>query len=318
MRVGWIYSDRFLRHVTGRSHAERPERLQAIVDALHQAGLLSALTALPFSAATATQLSLVHDPAYIDIVRLMCDEGFTFIGDADTSICPASYDVAAMAAGGVLAACDAVMQSHVTRAFCAVRPPGHHATSDQAGGFCLFNHVAVAAEHLVQQYGLRRIAIVDIDAHHGNGTQQIFEHRSDVFYVSLHERPESLPFPGTGHAAEEGTGVGKGYTLNIPLVSGCGGDEYCDTVCQRVVPALTAYRPEFILMSTGFDALMWDRAAHLAIEPPAYGRATQMLAAVADRCAAGRLVSVLEGGYDLGQMPAAVVAHVQALLDEPA
>ena len=224
--VGWVYNRRFLDHDPGASHVERPERLEVIVRSLQQAGLLDQMDALPFSAATAEQLTLVHDPAYVDLLRMMCDDGFTFVGSSDTGINAHSYEVAALAAGGVLAACDAVMAGRVRRAFCAVRPPGHHAETDQALGFCLFNHVAIAAEHLVRHHQLSRVAIVDFDVHHGNGTQHIFESRRDVFYISLHECPGSLEFPGTGAADEIGSGDGQGYTLNVPLDRGSGEAEY--------------------------------------------------------------------------------------------
>jgi acetoin utilization deacetylase AcuC-like enzyme len=224
--------------------------------------------------------------------------------------------VAALAAGGVLAACDAVMSGEVDRAFCAVRPPGHHAEPDQAMGFCLFNNVALAAEHLIRRHGLSRVAIVDFDAHHGNGTQHIFESRSDVFYASLHERPGTLPFPGSGEANEIGLGSGEGYTLNAPLTRGSGEAEYLGALDEWIVPALDRYRPEFVLVSAGFDALMWDDVANLSLEPPCFGPITRRLTDAAARHAGGRLVSVLEGGYDLPNLGAAVAAHVTALLDD--
>ena len=293
---------------------ECPARLEVIVDALAEADLLSDMQPLRFSSATVEQLALVHDPAFVDIVRILCDEGFTFIGDAATSICESSFEVAALAAGGVLMACEAVMQGRIDRAFCAVRPPGHHAGTEQAMGFCLFNHVAVAAEHLVQQYGLERVAIVDLDAHHGNGTQNIFASRTDVFYVSLHERPESLPFPGSGHEYEVGSGVGRGSTLNVPLDRGCDAQGYLAALKKTVLPALETFEPEFLLLSTGFDALAWDDVSHLSLEPDAYGAITRPLVELADRYAQGRLVSVLEGGYNLSQLGPAVVAHVRELM----
>jgi len=311
--VGWVYDRRFLAHNPGAAHVERPERLEAILRSLKQAGLLQQLVALPFAAATVEQLALVHEPAYVDLVRMMCDEGFTYIGSADTGINAHSYEVAALTTGGVLAACDAVMTGRVRRAFCAVRPPGHHAETDQALGFCLFNHVAIAAEHLVRRHRLSRLAIVDFDVHHGNGTQHIFETRRDVFYVSLHECPGSLPFPGSGTADELGLGDGQGYTLNVPLDRGSGPREYLAALEQKALPALEAYRPQFLLVSAGFDALMWDRVAHLSLEPSSYRWITEAIVQVADRHAGGRLVSVLEGGYDLDQLGLAVVEHVRGL-----
>lgn len=312
--LGWIYDRRFLQHDPGPSHVERPGRLDVIVEALRQAGLLDAMQAIPFPAATPEQLALVHDPAYVDLVQMMCDEGFTFVGSPDTCIGPRSYDVAALASGGVLAACDAVMEGRVRRAFCAVRPPGHHAETDQALGFCLFNHVAVAAEHLVRNHRLSRVAIVDFDVHHGNGTQHIFESRRDVLYISLHERPGSLGFPGTGAAEETGCGEGLGYTLNVPLDRGSTDTDYHAAMARQVLPALDRYRPEFILLSAGFDALMWDRVAHLSLEPASYRWITESLAQAAARHADGRVVSVLEGGYHLVDLGRAVVEHVRGLM----
>jgi acetoin utilization deacetylase AcuC-like enzyme len=249
---------------------------------------------------------------------MMCDAGFFFVGARDTRVCPLSYDIAALAAGAVLAGSRAVLSGQVRRAFCAVRPPGHHAESDQALGFCLFNNVAIAAEQLIRQHGLSRVAIVDFDVHHGNGTQHIFEQRSDVFYASLHERPGSLEFPGSGEADETGIGPGAGFTLNVPLQQGSGEPQYLAALDRQVVPALESYQPEFLLVSAGFDGLMWDRVAHLNLEPSSYGPITQRLVQVAERHAAGRLVSVLEGGYYLPQLGQAVAAHVRALLEDDA
>lgn len=316
--VGWVYDRRFRDHDTGEGHIECPQRLGIIVEALQKCGLLERTVPLPFRAATAEQLAWVHDPAYVELVRMACDAGFTFIGSEETRICPRSYDVAALAVGGVLAACDAVMRGHARRTFCAVRPPGHHAERDQAMGFCLFNNVAIGAEHLVRCHGLSRVAIVDIDAHHGNGIQHVFESRGDVFYISLHERPGSLDFPGTGEASETGWGPGAGYTLNVPLDRSSGERQYLEALERRVLPALDRFRPQFLLVCAGFDTLVWDRVSHLSLEPDSLARITALLVAAAERHARGRLVSVLEGGYDLAHLGPAVAAHVRSLLEAPA
>lgn len=314
MKLGWIYDQRFLQHVATDWHIECPERLEVILESLQAAGLFAHLQTLPFRAATAEQLALVHEPAYVTLVRLACEEGFTFIGSRDTYLCPRSYDIAALAAGGVLAACDAVMSGQVTRAFCAVRPPGHHAEVDQALGFCLFNNVALGAEHLIRHHGLSRVAIVDFDVHHGNGTQHLFESRADVLYISIHERPGSLPFPGTGEAEEIGLGPGAGYTLNVPLNRFSTEPDYRIALEDQVVPALDRYRPQFVLLSAGFDALMWDDVSHVSLEPQSYRWLTELLVRAAERHASGRVVSVLEGGYDRLNLGQAVVEHVRALL----
>lgn len=313
-RVGLMYDPMFRFHETGSHHIECPERLGVIMDELERAGLAHQLVPVQARRATDDELAMVHDPAYIHLLRLMCDEGFNFIGTRDTQICPASYDVAAFAAGGVMAACDAVMAGQLDRVFCAARPPGHHAEYDQAMGFCLVNHVAIAAEYLVRQYELQRVAIVDFDVHHGNGTQHFFERRSDVMYISLHERPGSIGFPGTGEAHETGIGEGRGATLNVLFNRASGENEYRAALTDQVAPALDAFQPQFLLLSAGFDALMWDRVSHISLPPTAFQTITDLLVRAADQWAEGRVVSVLEGGYDLAHLGQAVAAHVRALL----
>lgn len=318
VRVGWISHPDLGRHQTEDVHPDRPERLATIRDALAGAGLLSRMHELSFSYATHVDAGLVHDPAYVDLVRLVCSDGFSFIGSRDTQICPDSYQVALLALGGVLAACDEILAGRLERAFCAVRPPGHHAEFDRAMGFCLFNHVAIAAEHLLQRGGLSRVAIVDIDAHHGNGTQHRFEDRADVLYISLHERSGSLPFPGTGEETEIGHGEGVGYTINIPLVAASGDAEYRKAFADQVLPGLERFRPEFVLVSAGFDACVGEWVAHLNLEPSSYGWITELLVEAAGATAGGRLLSVLEGGYDLEHLGACAVSHVRALLGRAA
>jgi len=311
--LGLIYDRRFLDHDTGEVHPEGPARLKVILEALRKEGLLDRMMPIPFRQAKAEEIALVHDPAYVDIVCMACDEGLTAIGSSDTKLCPKSYDVAALAVGGTMAACDAVMAGTVRRAFCAVPPPGHHAETDRALGFCLFNNVAVAAEHLIRNHGLRRVAIVDFDVHHGNGTQHIFESRSDVLYVSIHERPGSLPFPGSGEESEAGIGPGRGFTLNIPLSRGAGDAQYQAAFDGQLLPKLREYRPEFLLISAGFDALAADMIAHLWLEPESYGWMTERLVEAAEQQCGGRVVSVLEGGYQLDYLGRAVVHHLAAM-----
>lgn len=311
MRVGWVCHDDFLLHDTREDHPERPERLTRIREGLAETGLLDKLVPIPFHAASPQTLSLIHDPAYVDLVRMACESGFTFIGSYDNPICAKSYDVARLAVGGVVAACDAVMAGAVDRAFCAVRPPGHHAEADQALGFCLFNNVAIAAEHLVRPHKLSRVAIVDLDVHHGNGTQHAFEARSDVLYISLHERGI---YPGTGHESEAGVGPGEGFTLNIPLLGGSDEKAYLRAIDQLVLPKLRAFEPEFLLLSTGFDAYREERMAHMNLEAESFGPLTRRLVDFADQHCHGRLVSVLEGGYWQSALGRCAAAHVAAMM----
>ena len=315
--LGLIYDRRFLDHDTGDVHPERPARLNVIIEALREEGLLDRMTPIPFRQANAEEIALVHESAYVDLIRMVCDEGFKGLGDGDTKLCEKSYDVAALAVGGVMAACDAVMAGTVRRAFCAVRPPGHHAEVDRVMGFCLFNNVAVAAEHLVRNHGLERVAIVDFDVHHGNGTQHIFEERSDVLYISIHERPGSIRFPGTGKETEIGIGDGRGFTLNVPLSRGAGDAEYHDAFDRQVLPRLEEYGPDFLLISAGFDALSADTISHLRLEPESYGWITADLVDLAERRCEGRVVSVLEGGYHLDHIGRAVLKHVAELTKPP-
>lgn len=313
MNVGWVYDNFFLRHDTGPSHPEQSERLRAIDLALTAAGLLSRMRPLSFGPADPEVLAWVHEPAYLHLLELACDEGMTFIGDRETCICRESYDVARLAAGGVLAACDAAMDGRITRAFCAVRPPGHHAESDHAMGYCLINHVAVAAEYLIRRHRLQRVAVVDWDVHHGNGTQHIFEQRNDVLYISIHEDPRWL-YPGTGYETEIGIGPGAGYTLNVPMPTGSGDDAYRRAFEQKITPRLRDFAPQFVLLSAGFDAAAEERETDINLQPESYAWMTEAMCQVADEHADGRLVSVLEGGYDLHSLQRCATAHVEALL----
>jgi acetoin utilization deacetylase AcuC-like enzyme len=312
MNVGWVYDDIFLEHDTGPMHPEHAGRLRTIVEALTHAGLLAKMTPLAFGPADVETIGRVHDSAYIDRMRIACERGEVCVGPPDTRICRRSYDAALMAVGGVLAACDAVMAGRVRRAFCAVRPPGHHAEYDLPMGFCIFNNVAIAADHLVRVHGLQRVAIVDFDVHHGNGTQHLMELRDDVLFISLHEHPKFL-FPGTGYDYEHGSRRGDGYTLNIPMLPGAGDADYRRALDQQILPALTKYRPQFLLISAGFDAVHADPLADIDLEPASYTWMTEALVAAAETLCDGRLVSVLEGGYDMAALAESVVRHVRAL-----
>lgn len=313
MKVGWVYHEDFLRHDTGRTHVEQPERLKVIVEALKGEGLLEKMEALTFGPADVATIAYVHEPAYIDLVRMFCEEGMTFVGSMDTRIGPWSYDAARLAVGGVIAACDAVMEGRIERAFCAVRPPGHHTERDQAMGFCLFNNVAIGAEHLIRRHGLKRVAVVDFDVHHGNGTQHAFEARDDVLYISVHEHPSTL-FPGTGYETERGVGRGEGFTLNVPLYAGSDDAAYRRAFAEKVLPRLEAYSPEFLLLSAGFDAVRQERIAHMGLEPESYGWMTAELLGVAKTWCRDRLVSVLEGGYALDVLGRSAAIHVAGLM----
>ncbi len=314
-RTGLMYHEQFLAHDTGTGHPERPDRLRALLRRLEEGGLRQQMTPLPFAPASDAQLLAVHRPEHLAFVREACAAGRTLLDEGDTHVGATSAAIAALAAGGVVAAVDAVVAGTIDNAFCAVRPPGHHAESNRVMGFCLFNSIAVAARHAQIGHGLRRIAIVDWDVHHGNGTQEIFFRDDSVLFVSLHQFPL---WPGTGARDEAGEGAGKGYTINIPILPGSGEPEYTAAFLREVLPALERFGPELILISCGFDAHQADPLASIDLTASSFARLTAMLCAAADRLCAGRIVSVLEGGYDLDALAASAEAHCRVLLGAPA
>ena len=313
MAVGLIYHEAFLKHETGPTHPERPARLRAIMDRMAASGRLAALTELPFDAALPETLGVLHAPQYINRVRDACELGADHMDSLDTPICPASFESALLAVGGVRRAADAVMAGEVASAFCALRPPGHHAEKRMAMGFCLFANIALAAEHLVREHGLERVAILDFDVHHGNGTQHLFEERADVLFLSSHEHPR-FQFPGTGFEHENGYGEGVGVTMNVPLLPGTGDDAFRNAYTQKLLPKLDSYRPQFILVSAGFDAHAADPLGGLDVTFEAFDWLTQQIIDAARRHCDGRIVSVLEGGYDLQALGECVDRHVGVLL----
>lgn len=313
MSTGLIYNDAFLQHETGPGHPERPDRLRAIVRKFKASGLWDRVTHLPFEPAALEWVERLHEPAYVRRVHEACANGEHFVDVPDSAVSPRTYELALLATGGVLAAVDAVMSGKVDNAFCLVRPPGHHAEASHAMGFCFFNHIAVAAEYLTVKYGLKRVAVIDIDVHHGNGTQHLFEHRGDVLFVSMHEHPAYL-YPGTGHTSETGKGDGAGHTLNIGFDPGSGDGEYRRAMLTMVTPALERFKPEFVLMSTGFDAAKGDPLAHIELTPHGYAWLTFHLKSIAEDFCRGKLVSSLEGGYNLQNLAECAELHVETLL----
>ncbi len=231
----------------------------------------------------------------------------------DSAICPSSEEIARLACGAVLTAVEEVMAGRAGRALALVRPPGHHAERDRSMGFCLYNHVAIAAQRLLRRHGLSRVAVVDFDVHHGNGTQHSFEESDRVFFVSLHEHPRHL-YPGSGYAHERGRGAGTGFTLNVPLLPGSGDDSYREAFEKLVIPALEAYQPQFLLVSAGFDAAEGDPLAHQRVTTAGFAWIGESLGALAQRHADGRWVSTLEGGYDLEALGSGVEAYLRAKL----
>ena len=309
-RTGLLYDQVYLKHSTGAGHPERPERLSAILDRLRRVGLLAELTRITPRAADLRWLTTVHGRAYVQRVEASCLAGLGHVGPADAPVGPESYAAAVTAVGGVLAAVDAVMEGRLRNAFCAVRPPGHHALPEKAMGFCLFNTVAIAAKYIQQRAGLARVLIVDWDVHHGNGTQAVFYGDPGVFYFSIHQSPF---YPGTGAADERGVGDGLGSTLNVPLPAGTS-DATLQAVFEgQLTPAALTFAPDFVLVSAGFDAHEDDPLGQMSVTPEGFASLTRVVKSIADQCCGGRLVSVLEGGYHLEGLAASVEAHVREL-----
>ncbi|MBM4020006.1 MAG: histone deacetylase [Planctomycetes bacterium] len=310
MTVGLVWDKRYLEHAAPH-HCERPARLKAIRKALEDAGLWDWLVPIAPAPADEACLLRVHAPEHVAAVRASARADDVAWLDGDTYACRASYEAALLAAGGACAAVDAVMKGEVRSAFCAVRPPGHHATRTRAMGFCLFNNVALAARHAQAAHRLKRILIVDWDVHHGNGTQDAFYRDGSVVYISTHQSPL---YPGTGAAAEKGEGPGAGCIHNFPLPPGSGDAGFLAAL-DRGLKGAEKFKPEFVFISAGFDAHKQDPLGGLAVTEAGFAEATRRVRRVADRHAGSRIVSVLEGGYDEDALGRSVVAHIRALAE---
>jgi acetoin utilization deacetylase AcuC-like enzyme len=310
-RIGLVLDPVFEEHDTGRGHPECAARLARISEVFEGRGLIGRCVRVPVVAATDTMLLRVHDALHLRRVEFACASHERFIDSMDTAIGVASAKVARLAAGSLVALCREVAATRLEGGFAAVRPPGHHAERDLAMGFCLFNNVAIAAADLRHDGGVGRVAIVDWDVHHGNGTQHIFEDDPTVFYYSSHQMPL---YPGTGYARERGSGAGVGATLNVPLRPGDGDARFLAGLTDALVPAMEDFRPEFVLVSAGFDAHRADPLGGLSVSTEAFAEATRIVRGIADRFASGRIVSVLEGGYDLDALALSAAMHLESLL----
>jgi acetoin utilization deacetylase AcuC-like enzyme/formylglycine-generating enzyme required for sulfatase activity len=315
-KTGFLYDDIFLRHDTGAGHPEQPARLTAIVKHLEQSASNTQLLMLgPPKPATQQWLATVHTTEYVQRAQNAWEQGMRFLDSMDVPVSQHSYEVATHAAGGLLQAVDAVMQGRITNAFCAVRPPGHHALPDQAMGFCIFNNVAIGTRYVQTHYQLERVLIVDWDVHHGNGTQAIFYDDPTVLYFSTHQYPF---YPGTGAASEKGDGAGVGYTLNVPLAQGTNDAVYMRVFQEQLTRAALAFKPDFVFISAGFDAHEHDILGGMKVTTQGFAALTRVVTDIAQQCCAGRIVSVLEGGYHLQGLANSVGAHVNALMEASA
>jgi acetoin utilization deacetylase AcuC-like enzyme len=305
---GFLVADDACRgHLVGRTHPEKPQRYDAIMDKLAGAGLLDRMRWADVRIATDDELLLCHTADYLKTARRDVDSGSRYLSTGDTDITPDSWDVATHAAGGVLNAVDAVLTGAARNAFCAVRPPGHHANAGRGMGFCLFNNVAIAARYAQRKYGVERALIVDWDVHHGNGTQDIFYNDPSVFFFSTHQWPL---YPGTGRADETGDGPGEGATMNFPFPAGSGRREILGAVENHLLPAAARFQPDLVLISAGFDSRIGDLLGRFTLTDEDFTDLTRTVMGINSR-----VVSVMEGGYNLDGLASAAAAHVEALLD---
>jgi acetoin utilization deacetylase AcuC-like enzyme/formylglycine-generating enzyme required for sulfatase activity len=313
--TGFMTSDLFLEHKTGDGFPERPGRVEAIVKRLKDRGLTAQLTAIPAVPAPLEALTACHTATYVERVKKACEglgDRVDHLDTGDMPISAKSYEAAIHAAGGVMAAVDAVMEGKIRNAFCAVRPPGHHAGKEKAMGFCLFNNVAIAARHLLNKHKLAKVLIVDWDVHHGNGTQDEFYEDGRVMLFDTHQSPF---YPRTGSESEKGKGKGEGCIINVPVPAGTGDAEFRKIYEEKLKPAALAFKPDFILISAGFDSHKDDLLGKLGITADGYAAMTKIVRQIADATCKGRIVSMLEGGYNLDAVADSVEAHVRALME---
>jgi len=310
-RTGFVYHPAFLEHDMGPGHPESPERLRAIVNRLQSTGTLDRLQKIEPVSAPDEWITQIHTPAYVHTLKARAPTSGRVSLDADTSLSPGSLAAAYLAAGGALAGADAIMSRRVDHVFCAVRPPGHHAERDRAMGFCLFNNVAIAARYFQRHHRIQRVLIVDWDVHHGNGTQHSFYDDSSVLFFSTHQYPH---YPGTGRATERGVGEAEGTTINLPLSAGEGDDEYRELFHRVLVPAADTFKPDIVIISAGFDAHQDDPLASMGLTENGYAELTAIVGGIAAKHCQNRILSCLEGGYNLKALAASVERHLLTLM----
>ena len=314
-KTGFLYDKRFLLHDTGPYHPEMSDRLIAIWKGLEEGELLDKLVLIEAEPADMRWIEAVHTNAYIRRFEELCLAGNRTFDCPDNQMCPDTYEVACLAVGGILKTLDMVMEGTLDNAFCAVRPPGHHAETDKAMGFCYFNNVAIAARYLQARHGLKRVAIVDFDVHHGNGTQHIFEQDDTVFYYSIHQHP-SFAYTGTGREFEVGAKAGYGFTKNSPVLPGQGDEAYQLRMRRDLEPSIETFNPEAILVSAGFDAHCEDEMSDINVTTEGFSWIMRQIVRLAEQSCKGRVVSVLEGGYCLKRLPELARDHVRILLEK--
>lgn len=315
-KTGFLYDDRYLNHVPGSYHPENPDRLRVIERAVRESGMLGKLRLISGRLPEMKFVEAVHDRAYIERFEQLCRSGTKVFDYPDNQMCAETFETALLAVGGIIEAARLVMTGDIDNAFCAVRPPGHHAEHNKAMGFCYFANVAIAVKYIMAEFPVERVGIIDFDVHHGNGTQHIFEQEDSVFYYSIHEHP-SFAFPGTGRVFEKGSGRGAGFTRNYPVLPGDGDAAYKKIVETDLIPAFDTFAPQMVVVSTGFDAHMDDAMSGIKLSTKGFAWMMQNIVNLAEKHAGGKLLSVLEGGYSLKRLPELALNHLEILLGEP-
>jgi acetoin utilization deacetylase AcuC-like enzyme len=310
MSTAILYDPRFLEHDTGAGHPERPERLAYAIRELEKKPWFDKLDHVAPGLCDRKWLERIHSSSYVDRTRKQCVAGHSYIDTPDVAVGRSSWDVAVLAAAGAMEIADSVVQGRTDNGFAMIRPPGHHAERATALGFCLFNNVAITARYLQGFHHLEKILILDWDVHHGNGTQHSFESDPSVFYISTHQYPF---YPGTGAYSETGTGAGAGATLNIPMSAGYGDNEYRQAFEERILPAARDFKPDAVLLSAGFDAHHNDPLGAINLSTEFYRWMTEQMMEIADAYSGGRLISMLEGGYDLEALAQCISVHLETL-----
>lgn len=309
--TGLVIAEAYVEHLTGRGHPEQPGRVTAIVKRLQTDGLLDRARTITPRTATDEEILRCHAADYLRIVNEDVTEGLHRLSTGDTPLSARSLEVAQLAAGGLLTAVDEVLTGRLRNAFAVVRPPGHHATPKKGMGFCLFNNVAIAARHAQSKHGVSRVLIADWDVHHGNGTQDIFYEDGTVLFFDTHQHPL---YPGTGAATETGKGAGAGLTINCPFPAGSGRKEIVGAFREKLLPAAQAFRPDLVLVSAGFDSRIDDPLGSFKLTDEDFAELTGIVKEIAAKHCGGRLVSTLEGGYNLAGLASAAASHVRALM----
>ena len=310
MTTGFLFDQRFLDHNAGAGHPECKERLVTSLAHLESKPWFSELSPIQPRPADIHWIERIHSYDLVQRARNACASGLPYLDVADVGISAQSYDVALLAAGGAMEMGDRVLAGDIDNAFALCRPPGHHAEHNMALGFCLFNNVAILARYLQHHHGLDKVLILDWDVHHGNGTQHSFEDDPSVLYVSTHQYQF---YPGTGAYSETGTGRGAGATLNCPMPAGADDEAYEQVFRERILPAIAAFQPEAVIISAGFDAHVDDPLAQVCLSTTFYGWLTTRMLEVAEQHCQGRLISLLEGGYNITMLPSCIEQHVATL-----